>query len=115
MLTYIEDVETSVRFQQQVVNAFPNISVIDINSVLNILRDLMGKIGFVIQFIGGFSILTGVIVLIASVRISKYQRIRENVLLRTIEQAGVRFLLSISVNILYLASWLLWLDYWFPW
>jgi|SRR5690554_2270583 len=84
MLTYIEDVETSVRFQQQVVNAFPNISVIDINSVLNILRDLMGKIGFVIQFIGGFSILTGVIVLIASVRISKYQRIRENVLLRTI-------------------------------
>ena len=84
VMTNIEDVETSVRFQQQVVNAFPNISVIDINSVLNILGDLMGKIGFVIQFIGGFSILTGVIVLISSVRISKYQRIRENVLLRTI-------------------------------
>lgn len=84
MMTNIEDAETSARFQQQLVKSFPNISVIDINSVLKILGDLMQKIGFVIQFIGGFSILTGVIVLIASVRISKYQRIRENVLLRTL-------------------------------
>lgn len=84
MMTHIEDVETSARFQQQLVQSFPNISVIDINSVLKILSDLMQKVGFVIQFIGGFSILTGVIVLIASVRISKYQRIRENVLLRTL-------------------------------
>lgn len=84
IMTHIEDPVASAHFQQEVVRSFPNISVVDINSVLDILSELMSKIGFVIQFIGGFSILTGTIVLIASVRISKYQRIRENVLLRTL-------------------------------
>jgi putative ABC transport system permease protein len=44
----------------------------------------MDKVGFVIRFMAGFSILTGLIVLIASVLISKYQRIQESVLLRTL-------------------------------
>jgi putative ABC transport system permease protein len=48
------------------------------------LEDILGKIGFVIRFMAGFSILTGVVVLIASVLISKYQRIQESVLLRTL-------------------------------
>src|SRR5690606_26668862 len=43
----------------------------------------LDKIGFVIRFMGGFSILTGFVVLIASVMISKYQRVKESVLLRT--------------------------------
>jgi putative ABC transport system permease protein len=38
----------------------------------------------VIRFMAGFSILTGIIVLIASVLISKYQRLQESVLLRTL-------------------------------
>lgn len=83
LMTQINDATASAQFQQQLVRAFPNISMIDINSVLEILSELMQKIGFVIQFIGAFSILTGIIVLIASIRISKYQRTRENVLLRT--------------------------------
>jgi putative ABC transport system permease protein len=45
--------------------------------------ELLDKISFVIRFIGGFSIITGIIVLIASILISKYQRIQETVLLRT--------------------------------
>lgn len=84
LMTRMEDPEISAIFQQNVVKEFPNVSVIDINTVLQILTDLMQKISFVIQFVGGFSIITGIIVLIASVRISKYQRIKENVLLRTL-------------------------------
>src|SRR5690606_1808328 len=84
LMTHIEDPVTSAHFQQELVRAFPNISVIDVNSVLEILSDLMQSIGFVIQVIDGFSILTGIIVLIASVRLSNYLRIRENVLLRTL-------------------------------
>ena len=84
MMTKVPTETESSKFQQQVVNGFPNVSVIDMNTVLQILQQILDKIGFVIQFMGGFSILTGIIVLISSVRISKYQRIRENVLLRTL-------------------------------
>jgi putative ABC transport system permease protein len=45
---------------------------------------LLNKIGFVIRFLSGFCLITGLIVLIASVLISKYQRVQESVLLRTL-------------------------------
>ena len=84
LLTRIPDRESSARFQQLVVKRFPNVSVIDLTLVLDILDNLLDKVGFVIRFMAGFSIFTGLIVLIASVLISKYQRIQESVLLRTL-------------------------------
>jgi len=51
---------------------------------VSLLDDLLDKIGYIIKFMSAFSIITGVVVLIASVRISKYQRIQESVLLRTL-------------------------------
>jgi putative ABC transport system permease protein len=66
------------------VKQYPNVSIIDLGLVLHILDDLMSKIGFVIRFMAGFSIITGIVVLIASVLISKYQRMKESVLLRTL-------------------------------
>jgi putative ABC transport system permease protein len=84
LMTHVPDVATSAKFQQQLVRTYPNISVIDLNLVLSILDDILGKIGFVIRFMAGFCIITGLIVLIASVLISKYQRIQESVLLRTL-------------------------------
>lgn len=82
--TETTDESTALAFQQDVVDKFPNVAVIDLNSILSVLEEILGRIGFVIQFIGAFSILTGIVVLISSVRISKYHRIKENVLLRTI-------------------------------
>jgi putative ABC transport system permease protein len=84
LLTRIPDKATSARFQQQMVKQFPNVSIIDLSLVLSIVDELLSKVGFVIRFMAGFSIFTGLIVLIASVLISKYQRIQESVLLRTL-------------------------------
>lgn len=84
LLTKIPDKETSARYQQLIVKQFPNVSMIDLTLVLNILDDLLDKVGFVIRFMAAFSIFTGLIVLIASVLISKYQRMQESVLLRTL-------------------------------
>jgi putative ABC transport system permease protein len=67
-----------------VVQHYTNVSMIDLGLVLSVLDELLSKIGYVIHFMAAFSIITGLIVLIASVRISKYQRIQESVLLRTL-------------------------------
>jgi putative ABC transport system permease protein len=83
MLTAVPTPAVSADFQRAVVTQFPNISVIDLGQVLSILDDLLGKVGAIIKFMGAFSILTGIVVLISSVRISKFQRIQESVLLRT--------------------------------
>ncbi|RYY22544.1 MAG: FtsX-like permease family protein, partial [Chitinophagaceae bacterium] len=84
LITRIPSPETSAKFQQAIVTSFPNISIIDVGLILSVLDDILDKIGFVIRFMAAFSILTGLVVLVASVLLSKYQRIRESVLLRTL-------------------------------
>jgi len=84
ILTKVDSQQSSAKFQQQMVQHYPNVSIIDLALILSILNSIMEKIGFVIRFMGGFSILTGIVVLISSVLISKYQRLQESVLLRTL-------------------------------
>jgi putative ABC transport system permease protein len=84
LITRIPSPEMSAKYQQAVVNAFPNVSIIDVGLILSVLDDILDKIGFVIRFMAAFSIITGLVVLVASVLLSKYQRIKESVLLRTL-------------------------------
>jgi putative ABC transport system permease protein len=84
LVTRIDNKDLSARFQQQLVQKFPNVTIIDLSAVLNIVSSIIDKVGFIIRFMAAFCIFTGLIVLIASVLISKYQRIQESVLLRTL-------------------------------
>ena len=76
--------EQSAGFQQALVKGFPNASVIDLTQILQAVEDILSKVTFVIRFMALFSILTGLLVLISSVVLSKFQRIKESVLLRTL-------------------------------
>lgn len=84
LLTRFESGEQSASFQQKVVESYPNISIIDLQLVLATVDAVLAKVSFVIRFMAFFSIFTGILVLIGSLLISKYQRIRESVLLRTL-------------------------------
>jgi len=104
LLTRSESPQRAAEFQQAVVLNFPNISIIDLNLVLSVLDDLMAKLGFVIRFMAGFSIVTGIIVLISSVLISRYQRIRENVLLRTLGASTKQVLTITALEYFFLGA-----------
>jgi putative ABC transport system permease protein len=84
MLTRVEDPQVAAKLQSDIVSAYPNISVIDLGLILRTLDEVLGKVAFVIRFMALFSIVTGLIVLAGAVIISKYQRIQESVLLRTL-------------------------------
>jgi putative ABC transport system permease protein len=84
LVTRTPDERSSAAFQQAVVRDFPNISIIDLGLVLSVVDTLLEKIGTVIRFMAMFCLCTGIVVLIASVMISRYQRMRESVLLRTL-------------------------------
>lgn len=84
LMTKVPSAAASARFQQAVVQKFPTLSIVDLELILSVMDELLSKIGFVIRFMAGFSIITGLVVLISSVLISKYQRMQESVLLRTL-------------------------------
>jgi putative ABC transport system permease protein len=104
LLTQVPSNELSAKYQQAVVKTFPNISMIDLGLVLSVLDEILDKMGFVIRFMAAFSIITGLIVLIASVLISKYQRIRESVLLRTMGASRKQILAITALEYFFLGA-----------
>jgi putative ABC transport system permease protein len=97
LITKTQNDRASADIQNLIVRQFPNVSVVNLSMIVETLEELLGKISFVIQFMAFFSILTGILVLISSLLISKFQRIRENILLRTI---GAERKVLIKINIL---------------
>ncbi len=70
--------------QKELVQEFPNVSAIDVSLVLEVADELLARIGFVIQFMAFFSIATGLLVLVASILTTRFQRLEESALLRTL-------------------------------
>lgn len=102
LTTNAPDKSASAKLQRELVKKFPNVSILDLRQVITLIESILDKISWVISFMAFFSILTGIIVLIGSVRNSKYQRIRESVLLRTIGAKSNQILKITALEYLYL-------------
>nr|WP_234737205.1 FtsX-like permease family protein [Tellurirhabdus bombi] len=102
LMTRVDSTQQSATFQRSLVQQYPNVSAIDLNLILKTLDEILSKISFVIQFMALFSIITGLLVLGSSVVISKYQRIQESVLLRTIGANRRQILLITLIEYLFL-------------
>ena len=102
MSTYAATEEKSAALQRDLVEKFPNVTILDLRQVFTIVEDILDKISWIINFMAFFSILTGFIVLIGSVRNSKYQRIKESVLLRTLGAKSKQILQITALEYVYL-------------
>jgi putative ABC transport system permease protein len=71
-------------FQKALFDRFPAVTSIDVGEVLVRIQDLLDKLSVVIRFVALFAIASGLIILASSVISTRYQRIRETVLFRTL-------------------------------
>ncbi|MDX1672581.1 MAG: FtsX-like permease family protein, partial [Balneolaceae bacterium] len=94
--------EISAKIQEAVVSDYPNVSAIDVSLILQTINSFIDKISFGIQFMALFSIITGLIVLASSVATSRYQRMRESVLLRTLGASKKQIIKILSVEYFFL-------------
>lgn len=74
----------SARVQQVVVGALSNVSAIDLQLIIETLDSVFSRVQFVIQFMAGFTVITGIVVLAGAILSGRFQRLREAVLLRTL-------------------------------
>lgn len=102
LTTSVPNEAASAELQQDLVKNFPNVSIIDLRQVLTVVEKLLDKISWLINFMAFFSIFTGIIVLLGAVKTSKYQRIRESVLLRTLGARSNQILKITALEYLYL-------------
>ena len=87
--------EASARLQSAAVEAYPNVSAVDVRLVLGVVDRVLSRVAFVLRFMALFAVGTGLVVLAGAVRVALAQRTREAVLLRTIgaSRAQVRRIL----------------------
>lgn len=72
------------RLQRRTVEKFPNVQVIDVADIIAVVQRLVNNFVLAISFVGGFVILSGILILIGSIGLTKSQRIYENAILKTL-------------------------------
>jgi len=83
-VTRVANAKMSADLQKMAVKKFPNLSIVDLTLVLDTINGIMDKVTYAIESMAVFSIITGLIVLVCSISLSRFQRIRECVLLKII-------------------------------
>ena len=71
-------------FQREIVGGFPNVSIIDLRDILRALAELVDKISVAISIVGYMSMVSGLLILIGSVAMTRYQRRYETAVFRTL-------------------------------
>ncbi len=104
LATRAQTTEKSAELQRAIVRTFPNVSMIDLALVLNTLDTFLSKISFVIRFMAFFSILTGLIVLAAAVITSRFQRVQESILLRTLGASRKQIIKIMMIEYVFLGG-----------
>jgi putative ABC transport system permease protein len=84
MLSRVEDPDGRARLQRAVVDAHPNVSTLDLTQVQRAIESILDRVVMAIRFMALFSLAAGAVVLVGAVAASRYQRVREGALLRTL-------------------------------
>ena len=72
------------RLQRDIVAGFPNVSVIDGLEVIATVRRILDYVTLAISIVGGIALLSGVLILVGSVAMTKYQRRYETAIFKTL-------------------------------
>jgi len=83
-LTRVEDPAARGLLQRRMAERYPNVTAIDLSQVQAAIEGVLDKATLAVRFMALFSLATGAIVLVGAVATSRYQRIREGVLLKTL-------------------------------
>ncbi|MEA2724952.1 MAG: putative transport system permease protein [Gemmatimonadales bacterium] len=83
-LTRIPDAAARGRFQRRLAERFGNVSTLDLSLLQEALERLVERVALAIRFMALFSLGVGVLVLVGALATSRFQRVREGALLRTL-------------------------------
>jgi putative ABC transport system permease protein len=72
------------RLQRDLVAGFPNVSVIDGLDVIATVRRILDFVTLAISIVGGIALLSGVLILVGSVAMTKFQRLYETAIFKTL-------------------------------
>jgi putative ABC transport system permease protein len=76
--------DARANFQAALVTQYPNVSAIDVREVLASVQGIIDNVTLAISIVGGIALFGGALILIGAVAMTKFQRIYEAAILRTL-------------------------------
>jgi putative ABC transport system permease protein len=70
--------------QSKIFAQFPTVTIINASDVLDIIQGVMDRVSLAVRFVAGFAIFGGLIVLASSIAGTRYRRMREVAILKTV-------------------------------
>jgi putative ABC transport system permease protein len=84
IVSRVPDAAASARLQSGIVAKFPNVSALDLTSVIQTVDSILSKVALVIRVMSLFTVGAGLVVLASTIWSGRYQRLKESILLRTL-------------------------------
>ena len=78
--------------------AYPTVTVVNIADVLERIESVVDQVTFVVRFLAGFSIFVGLMILASSIASTRFRRMREAVILKTLGATRMRIVRTFSVE-----------------
>jgi putative ABC transport system permease protein len=87
--------EAAGRLQRDLLQAYPNVSVIDVREVLASIKEVVDSATLGVAVVGGVTLFSGLLILVGAVAVTKFQRLYEAAVYRTLG-ASTRLLASMT-------------------
>jgi putative ABC transport system permease protein len=79
-----DDLAERAKLQSQLVTGFPNVSVIDGREMLSTIRTIVENVTLAVTVVGSLVVLSGLLILIGAVAMTKFRRIYEAAIFKTL-------------------------------
>ncbi len=76
--------EARARLQRDLVAAHSNVSAVDVREVVKAAQGILGNVTLAITAVGGLALFSGVLIVIGSVAMTRFQRLYESAILKTL-------------------------------
>ena len=92
------DPNSTAQLRRALYEKFPTVTVIDVAATLELVRQIILQVAFVIQFLAAFSIFAGIVILASAIAGTRFRRIREVVVLKTLGATRPRIATIFSIE-----------------
>ncbi len=83
-ITAVRINDSDTQFTTELVKAFPNITVLDVRAILNQIQRIITQVSSAVEVVFAFSLLAGIVVLLAAIQTQRNDRRQEIAILKTL-------------------------------
>ncbi len=97
-VTGLSDPAARAGFQRDLAFGYPNVSAIDVREILKSVQDILANVTLAVTVVGVVTLISGVLILIGAVAMTKFQRLYDAAIYRTLGASTGRLAAMIAIE-----------------